>query len=129
MSHLRITNQREAIMNFLNKGNHHPTASEIYKHVKEKLPRISRATVYRNLEVLCKEKVLRQVLVRGTSRFESIEHNGLHDHFICNNCNKIIDLQAKNKSVEGIKKQLPNTKIEQITLNITGTCSTCLKGG
>lgn len=127
MSQLRFTNQREAIVEFLKKEKHHPTASEVYKAVKEKLPRISRGTVYRNLEVLCKERIVRQVLVRGTSRFESM-HEGHHDHFICNKCNKIIDIQSRPRSIEGLKSQLPNTEIEQVTLNITGTCSAC-KGG
>lgn len=127
MSHLRFTNQREAIISFLNKKDHHPTASEVYLHVKKQLPRISRGTIYRNLEVLCKENLLRQVLVKGTSRFESVE-NGKHNHFICNNCNKIIDINNKEINIDEIKKQLPKTRIEQVTLNITGLCSSCNGG-
>ena len=48
----RITKQRQVILEELRKLNTHPSADEIYKVVRRRLPRISLGTVYRNLEVL-----------------------------------------------------------------------------
>ena len=52
---LRITAQRKAILEELQNTNTHPTADELYKMVRLRLPRISLGTIYRNLEKLSEE--------------------------------------------------------------------------
>ncbi len=49
---LRMTNQREMILRELKKSKGHLSADELYERVKKFMPRISLATVYRNLEIL-----------------------------------------------------------------------------
>ena len=49
---LRMTNQREIILQELQKSKKHMTADELYSRVRKVMPRISLATVYRNLETL-----------------------------------------------------------------------------
>ena len=44
-----LTQQSAAVFRFLQQAKHHPTAEEVYLAVKKKLPRISLATVYKNL--------------------------------------------------------------------------------
>ena len=46
---LRMTQQREVILEELNKYHGHPTADELFVKVRKRLSRISLATVYRNL--------------------------------------------------------------------------------
>jgi len=48
----RYTNQRAAVYAFLEKVDTHPTAEEVYHAVREELPHISLATVYKSLEAL-----------------------------------------------------------------------------
>jgi len=48
----RNTRQRQVVLSTLCEMNSHPTAGELYRLVREKLPRISLGTVYRNLEIL-----------------------------------------------------------------------------
>jgi len=48
----RMTRQRRALMEVLHRRNWHPTAEEVHGLVRERAPRISLGTVYRNLEVL-----------------------------------------------------------------------------
>ena len=48
----RMTRQRKLILEELRRMKSHPTADEIYSMVREKLPRISLGTVYRNLQLL-----------------------------------------------------------------------------
>ena len=63
---LRMTHQREIILQELQTSREHLTADELYDRVKKRLPRISLATVYRNLEILtqvglnCQERGERQ---------------------------------------------------------------------
>ena len=122
MSHLRFSSQREEIINILSKKSYHPKASEVYKEVKKNMPRISRATVYRNLETLEKEGIITKIPTEP-QRFENLQYNGKHAHFICNKCGKVEDIELKELT-EKISKKL-NSK--DIMINITGTCSTCLK--
>ena len=49
-----MTTQRQVILEEVKKINTHPTADVIYNLVRERLPRISLGTVYRNLEILSK---------------------------------------------------------------------------
>ncbi|MBG7616955.1 MAG: transcriptional repressor, partial [Chloroflexi bacterium] len=51
-SGIRVTNQRTLILEILEKEKRHLDAGEIYKRVSRRLPRISLATVYRNLNTL-----------------------------------------------------------------------------
>ena len=48
----RMTRQRAVILEELRKTKSHPTADELYSIVRERLPRISLGTVYRNLDFL-----------------------------------------------------------------------------
>lgn len=48
----RYTAQRAAVLNYLECVTSHPTAEEVFKAVRRKLPRISLATVYKALEAL-----------------------------------------------------------------------------
>lgn len=49
---LRYTAQREAVYQYLRSVYTHPTAEEVYQAVRERIPRISLATVYKCLEAL-----------------------------------------------------------------------------
>src|SRR5205823_13580561 len=48
----RFTRQREAVFEFLRSVDSHPTAEEIYRAVRHKIPNISLATVYKALDAL-----------------------------------------------------------------------------
>src|SRR5262245_36312473 len=47
-----FTRQRAAVYGYLRAVDHHPTAEEVFLAVKQDLPKISLATVYKNLEAL-----------------------------------------------------------------------------
>jgi Fur family ferric uptake transcriptional regulator len=68
---MKLTNQRVAILDFLKDNFNHPTVEEIYDEVKQKLPRITKATVYKNLSVLVENILIKEVNVKGVSRFEA----------------------------------------------------------
>ena len=52
MKTLNYSRQREAIYNYLLSTKKHPTAETIFQAVQQDYPKISLATVYRNLTVL-----------------------------------------------------------------------------
>ena len=63
----RMTRQRAVILEELRKVKTHPTADELYSIVRERLPRISLGTVYRNLDFLADTGEIRRLEAAGTT--------------------------------------------------------------
>ena len=88
---LALTHQRLAIYEAVAGSRAHPDVDAIYQTVRKSLPTVSRGTVYRTLETLCKVGLVTDVShVRGTARFEAALEP--HHHMVCLSCRRIIDL-------------------------------------
>ena len=84
---MRNTKQRECILNFINDVDIHPTASEVYLNVRKTLPNISLGTIYRILNKLTDEGMIKRIKMNDNiDRFDRI--NDFHAHFLCQKCNK-----------------------------------------
>ena len=122
---LRITKQRTIIFEELKKSRRHMSADELYGVVRKKLPRISLATVYRNLEHLSETGLIVKLEVSGRQkRFDSdVAH---HDHVSCVQCHRV-----ENVFLEGIKEDSPSHGVVDgyiITgrrLEFVGLCPRC----
>jgi Fe2+ or Zn2+ uptake regulation protein/predicted transcriptional regulator len=80
-----MTHQREIILDELNRSKTHPTADELYSCIKKNLPRISLATVYRNLEILSEAGLIQKLQVSG--RQKRFDWNPeVHNHIFCTQC-------------------------------------------
>jgi len=105
----------------------HFTAKELLSRMKRKRKKVSRATIYRALELFLQEGLIEKVeLGGGNSRYECISHRPHHDHLICVNCGKIIEVQSpvleENKTkVCQSYHFLPISH----TLQILGYCQSC----
>src|SRR3989475_3085906 len=87
----RTTRQLEQVFTALQGDHSHPFAHEIYRRVHKKLPRISLATVYRNLHSLVEEGKIRTLLLdEQAARYDP--ETSEHDHFVCETCGRVIDL-------------------------------------
>ena len=79
---LRMTRQRQEVYRILMERRDHPTANEVFMRVKDRVPNISLATVYKCLEALVQHGVIRQVnFERESSRYcpNLSEHGHFHD--------------------------------------------------
>ena len=89
---LRFTKQRKAVWNELENSDDHYDADKIYENIKLKKVSVSRATVYRTLDVLAKNKFIRKLDVGdGRIRYEAKTSKDHHDHMICLETGKIIE--------------------------------------
>jgi len=87
---LRMTPQRQVILQELRKLRTHPSADEIYAIVRKRLPRISLGTVYRNLEILSELGEIQKIESGGAlKRFDGNPEN--HYHIRCTCCGKVVD--------------------------------------
>ena len=92
---VRMTHQREIILDELKRTRTHPTADELYTRVKKRLPRISLATVYRNLETLSSAGLVSKLEITGRQkRFDWNQQP--HDHISCTECHRIDDILPKS---------------------------------
>ena len=121
---MRMTRQRQVILEELTKVTSQPTADELYLAVRRRLQRISLGTVYRNLEVLSQAgKVLR---LRGGAqrRFDAMVDP--HYHVRCCNCGKVEDLPMQaNKRLDSAAAQICDYSIDGHWLEFSGLCPTC----
>jgi Fur family transcriptional regulator, peroxide stress response regulator len=118
---VKNTKQKEIILEAVNELKSHPTADEIYIHLKKDNPRLSLATVYRNLNTYAIEGKIRKVSLLGDSeRFDyNLSH---HEHFYCESCRKIFDIHF---NANEMIKNVGRFNVSSYKLMLFGTCETC----
>ena len=120
-----MTRQRAAVYDYLSSVEHHPTAEEVFLNVKRQLPKISLATVYKNLEALAAcEAISKLTYGDGSARYDiRTDH---HYHTRCLNCGGMWDLEAASgkSALEQIKPQSGFT-VSDIRLELLGYCKDC----
>ena len=85
-----MTRQRALILDIIRSDKCHHTADEIFSMAKERMPTISRATVYNNLHSLEAEKIIRRISGDGSSdRYDNAFIP--HGHLVCIGCDKMTD--------------------------------------
>ena len=97
---LRMTRQREVILEEVRRTESHPTADELYDVVRRRLPRISLGTVYRNLEELSSRGLVHKLEMGGDQkRFDGNVRP--HQHVRCTHCGRVADILQGDGSAEG----------------------------
>jgi Fur family peroxide stress response transcriptional regulator len=88
---LRLTGPRHAVLEVVRGAESHPTAEEVHRLVRRRLPGVSLGTIYRNLRLLVGEGLLKE-LPGPYARFDA--NTRAHHHFTCERCGRIIDVDA-----------------------------------
>jgi Fur family ferric uptake transcriptional regulator len=122
---LRMTRQREVILEELRKVNTHPSADEIYEMVRKRLPRISLGTVYRNLEILSKSGDIQKLEPGCTSkRFDGNPTE--HAHVRCIRCGRIADVpMVTDYKIHPEQSNVTDFEIIGHRLEFLGVCPRC----
>lgn len=89
--HLRVTIQRSLIIKYLMSHKDHPTAEIIYKYMKTKIPHISKATIYNNLNQLVEVGIVHTLRTGDGNTYYDYFHEP-HYHLVCVKCGKIVDI-------------------------------------
>lgn len=123
---IRPSMQRLAIMDYLINHPIHPTIDDVYQALSNKVPTLSRTTVYNTLRMLSENQAAQMITIN--------EHRVCYDgnveshvHFYCKKCGKIIDLFGEQApKLEG-EKTVEGNIIQEEQLYYKGICAKCAK--
>ncbi len=116
----RNTKQKRAVREYLSSTFSHPSAEKVYKEVSKKLPNISKATVYRILRDFKKDNIIQEIPA-DVSRWDY--NNNPHPHFICTECDKMIDLEREFNMPNA--KDLEVGQVCDCRVVFSGICKEC----
>lgn len=85
----RNTRQRQLVLETVRSRTDHPRADDIYMEVRQKDSRISRGTVYRNLNFLAQSGEIAHVRVPSADRYDL--RLDRHYHLFCLSCGAVVD--------------------------------------
>ncbi len=118
--------QREAILCELRSLKTHPTAEDLYKRLRQRMPKISIGTVYRNLEQLSAAGIIRKLeLSDRLRRFDG--DLSPHFHRSCCSCGAVSDVPAER--MEALFGELAAAAARHgcsgYHVEFTGVCGEC----
>jgi len=126
---LPVTVQRRIVLDALLDRDDHPTVDQLFEDVKERMPGVSRTTIYRALETL-----VDLGLARRTNHFEASarfdRNTDHHHHLVCRRCNRVedIDHPSLNKFAPPHLGSI-SFEILDYSIHLEGLCGECQKNG
>jgi Fur family ferric uptake transcriptional regulator len=121
----KLTPARLAVIEVLESEPEHLSHNQILEEGKKIYPKLSRATVYRTMELLVELKLVRPLYLNDpTQRFVSAA--GGHHHLICTNCDTTFEFD--HCTVDELARDLAekyNFQIRNHLLEFQGLCATC----
>ena len=117
-----MTRQRAVVLDVIRSDKCHHTADEIFRLARERLPTISRGTVYNNLKALEEEKIIRRISGDGTAdRYDSAFIP--HGHIICKECGRVWDFWVER--FDETLKSAVGMDIDSYELKARVVCDKC----
>lgn len=102
---LRFTEQRKSIWDEITSSDDHREAEDIFLSLRKKNINVSRATVYRTIDVLVKNNLVRKLDIGDApSKYENKIDSHHHDHMICLETGDIIEFY--NEQLENLQDEI-----------------------
>jgi len=122
---LRYTPQRQEVWDEICATKEHRDAEDIYNSLRKRQTNVSRATVYRTIDILVKNNLVRRLdLGDGRSRFENKMGIAHHDHIVCLDCRKIVEFM--NEKIEELQEQVAKEMGFEIVRHVHQLFGRCL---
>lgn len=86
----RLTPQRMALVRMIAASEGHPSANQLYERVKSQHPTMSRATVYKTINLFKEMGEIFEIDLKENSRYDGNKPYP-HPHIICIGCEKVMD--------------------------------------
>lgn len=124
---LPVTPQRQAVFAAIVERSDHPTAEQLYREVRQRLPQISRMTVHRILGAFVSLGLVARTCHPGSAaRFDP--KLGQHHHLVCMDCGRIIDVEDRRLNHLPWPEVKPGEfQIQDYHIHFRGRCARCCK--
>ncbi len=124
---LRVTEERLLLLDEIYAQHGHLDAEELLRGMQRRGMKISRATVYRNLDLLVRCGLVRRYRLRDDRFLYEHVHVGLeHDHLVCTVCGRVVEF--KSPAIAALQNEICRAHgfvPRRNTLQISGTCVGC----
>ena len=121
----RNTKQRQIVLDTVMGRCDHPTVDEIYEEIHKSHPKVSKGTVYRNLNLLSEMGMIRKLEIPGgADRFDHICKE--HCHVKCEKCGRVFDIEIPY--IDGLDNRVENRNGFELTgydILFRGICPGC----
>jgi len=125
----RLTDQRLAVYQYLNTVDTHPTAEEVYFAIKDRVQKVSLATVYNALELLVSCGLAAKLTFSGGISARYDWRTEPHSHTRCIRCGRIQDLKRMADPKLFERLNLDGFRVMGCNLELLGYCPSCEKSG
>lgn len=126
---IRLTRQREILLELIDKSGEHLDAERLYHMAKERDPKLNRVTVYRTLKMLKKGGLVDELdlmHVEGDQHYYETRLKQEHAHIICLRCGKVEEFFGE--PLQRLRRQVETMFGFQVILartEVGGYCSHC----
>jgi Fur family peroxide stress response transcriptional regulator len=122
---LAVTHQRSVIYEALLSMSGHPTPEQVYEHVRQQIPSISLATVYKTINTFVETGIVHEAsLHHGSIRLDA--NLEPHHHVTCIQCKTIIDLEDAAIGPVMMNSGLPDGfQVQRLAVEVLGLCRRC----
>ena len=124
---LKYTPQRTAVLEEIIKDKGHRESEEIFLALKKSGQHVSRATIYRTMDILVNNGFARKMnLGDGRARYESKINSPHHDHLVCMDCGLIVEFMDQN--IEDLQDEIAiqyEFQLKRHIHQLFGLCKKC----
>jgi Fur family ferric uptake transcriptional regulator len=130
---LKLTRQRELILDTFLRSRRHIAVDELLRDVRERDPGVGHATVYRTMKLFVDAGIATERhFSEGASRYEPADEHGdgHHDHLICTRCRQIVEFE--NLLIEELQLEVAaqhGFKLLDHKMELYGICPDCIAAG
>ena len=124
---LKLTSERRALFDEIFGRHEHVEADELLMRLRAKHKKISRATIYRTLELLVDSGIVGRLRIGEAGyRYERLRAGDHHDHLICDHCGRVIEFfEPRIESLQDDVAERYGFVLLSHTHQMRGICRSC----
>ncbi|MFF0746859.1 Fur family transcriptional regulator [Streptomyces sp. NPDC004111] len=122
----RMTSQRRVVAEVLDGDHVHLTADEVHARAVDRLPEISRATVYNTLGEMVSLGEVAELSTDGRAKRYDPNAHRPHQHLVCSGCGVIRDVHPVGDPLDGLPdEQRHGFTVLEAAIVYRGQCPAC----